>query len=245
MTANPINLSAQFYGSAIGKVNAQIMGNTCATLNIEMLEKYGHFDSAICMGLGDGTLVERIGPRFDKLTVVEASDLLVAQVRQRFVAIRGLQLVNAYFEDYQPTSEHKVSCILGNHILEHVNDPVEVLRKSLRWLKPDGISVFTVPNAMSLHRRIGVQLGMLGRVSDLSDQDRVIGHQRVYDTARLRADIVEAGYAVVEEGGFNLKLVSQAQMVGWPESLHEAVYRVSRECPAELCSNIYLVCRLR
>jgi hypothetical protein len=96
---------------------------------------------------------------------------------------------------------------------------------------------------MSLHRRIGVRLGLLGAVHDLSEQDKVVGHQRVYDARMLEADVVAGGYAVVEAGGFNLKLVSQAQMVDWPESLHDAVYQVSRECPADLCSNLYVVCR--
>jgi len=245
MNTDPINSSAVFYGSPIGKVNEQSIVNTCATLNIEMVKKYGRFDSAIFMGLGEGSLVERIGPKFDESVVVEASDLLIAQAQQRFAGMRGIHIVNSYFEKYKPAFGQKVSCILGNHVLEHLADPVEVLRKSLEWLKPGGISIFTVPNATSLHRRIGVALGVLQKSSDLSDQDKVVGHQRVYNSERLRSDVLAGGYTVVEEGGFNLKLVSQVQMVDWPESLHGAIYRVSRECPAEFCSNLFAVCRRR
>jgi trans-aconitate methyltransferase len=243
MKTDPINTSAQFYGSTIGKVNEQSIVNTCAMLNIEMVEKHSRFDSAIFMGLGEGSLLERIGPRFEKIVVVEASDLLIAQAQKRFAGLRGMHLVNSYFEKYEPVRKHKVSCILGNHVLEHLNDPVEVLRKSLGWLSADGISIFTVPNATSLHRRIGVEMGVLQKNNELSQQDKLVGHQRVYDRPGLRADVIAGGYAVIEEGGFNLKLVSQAQMVDWPEALHAAIYRVSRECPAELCSNLYVVCR--
>src|ERR1017187_9677978 len=239
MSSTPINVSAAFYGSKIGKVNAQIMGSSCAAINREMLEKYGVFDSAVFMGLGDGALLERIGPRFTKVIVVEASNILVKEAQRRFTHLPGLHFVNAYFEAYHTKPQDRVSCILGNHILEHVDDPIEVLRKSRDWLLPQGIAVFTVPNATSLHRRIGMKLGMLIDVASPSDQDRVIGHQRVYDAARLRADIVKAGYTIIEMGGFNLKLVSQAQMAGWSDALHDAIYMVSRECPAELCSNLY------
>lgn len=245
MSSNPINTSAQFYGTAIGKVNAQIIGNSCAAMNLEMLDKHGRFDSAVFMGLGDGSLLEQIGQKFGQLTVLEASDLLVKQAQVRFAGMRGVQIVKTYFEAYQPADDCKVSCILGNHVLEHLDDPIEVLRKSLAWLQPAGIAIFTVPNATSLHRRIGVHMGMLKQVSDLSEQDHVVGHQRVYDAVRLRHDVLAAGYAVIEEGGFNLKLVSQAQMVSWPASLHEAIYRVSRECPPELCSNLFVVCQRR
>jgi SAM-dependent methyltransferase len=169
--------------------------------------------------------------------------MLVVQDRERFSVIPGLRVVNGYFESYDLDRRDRVLCVLGNHVLEHVDDPVEVLKKTRTWLLPDGLAIFTVPNATSLHRRIGVEMGMLKRVTDPSEQDRVTGHQRVFDAARLHADIAEAGFVVLEEGGFNLKLVSQAQMTGWPESLHDAIYRVSRRCPAELCSNLYVVCR--
>lgn len=245
MSSNPINASAQFYGSAIGKVNAQIIGNSCAAKNLEMLEKHGAFDTAIFMGLGDGSLLEQIGPKFAQLTVLEASDVLVAQARVNFAAKRNIQIVNTYFENFRPAENQKVSCILGNHVLEHLDDPVDVLRKSLAWLNPKGVAIFTVPNASSLHRRIGVQMGMLKKTTDLSDQDRIVGHQRVYEWDSLHRDVQAAGYAVIEAGGFNLKLVSQAQMVSWPEALHDAVYRVSLECPPEICSNLFVVCRPR
>ena len=151
-----INASAQFYSSALGKVNEQSIVNSCALLNFEMVEKHGRFDSAIFMGLGEGSLLERIGPRFTELCVVEASDVLIEQAKNRFASMRGLHLVHSFFENYKPNPENMVSCVLGNHVLEHLDDPVKVLHKSLGWLKSDGISIFTVPNATSLHRRIGM-----------------------------------------------------------------------------------------
>ncbi len=245
MNIDPINTSARFYGSALGKINAQVIGNSCAAINVELVRKYGRFDSAIFLGLGDGYLLEKIGPSFEKLIVLEASELLVAQAQCAFTGSRGIQIVQSYFETYEPADDNKVSCILGNHVLEHLDDPVQVLCKSLAWLKPGGIAIFTVPNATSLHRRIGVQLGLLGEVQALSEQDQVVGHRRVYDAAMLHGDVVSAGYDVLEAGGFNLKLVSQAQMVDWPALLHDAIYQVSRECPAEFCSNLYVVCQRR
>jgi hypothetical protein len=245
MAAIPINESATFYGSKIGKINAQIMGASCANINRELLEKFGALNSAIFMGLGDGTLVERIAPRFERSVVVEASDMLVAEARTRFASIAGLKVVRSFFESFETSAAERVSCVLGNHVLEHVDDPVQVLRKTHEWLSNKGIAIFTVPNATSLHRRIGVELGILSSVSAPSEQDRVIGHQRVYDMERLQADVAKAGFVLAEAGGFNLKLVSQAQMVDWPDKLHEAIYRVSRQCPPEMCSNIYVVVRPR
>jgi 2-polyprenyl-3-methyl-5-hydroxy-6-metoxy-1,4-benzoquinol methylase len=243
MSSSSIEASAHFYGSAIGKVNAQIIGNSCSAINFEMVRKHGRFESAVFMGLGDGSLLEQIGPQFRQLTVLEAADLLVNQAREKHAGQAGLQIISTYFENYQPPAAQRAACILGNHILEHLDDPVAVLRSTLNWLQPDGIAIFTVPNATSLHRRAGVQMGMLKHVTVLSEQDHVVGHQRVYDAALLAQHVCAAGYTIIEAGGFNLKLVSQAQMVDWPATLHDAIYRVSRECLAEICSNLFVVCR--
>jgi SAM-dependent methyltransferase len=243
MESNEVNASASFYGSIVGKVNELSIVKSCAALNLEMVGKYGRFDSAIFMGLGEGALLEALGPSFDEAVVLEGSDILVAQARHRFGPLPKIRLVNTYFETYEPPAGKKVSCLLGNHVLEHLDDPVAVLRRSRDWLAPSGVAVFTVPNATSLHRRVGVRLGILQNPGDLSDQDRRVGHRRVYDAIGLNADVLKAGYAIVESGGFNLKLVSQAQMIGWPDVLHESIYKVSRECAPDICSNLYVVCR--
>ena len=38
---------------------------------------------------------------------------------------------------------------------------------------------FTVPNGNSLHRRIGVKLGIIGSTLDLNQTDIKVGHQQV------------------------------------------------------------------
>src|ERR1019366_8919947 len=120
--------------------NEESIVKSCSALNIELLRKYGSFKSAIFMGLGEGTLVDAIGREFCEATVVEASDRLVAQARVRFAASPTIKLVNAYFETYEQPSEHQVSCVLGNHVLEHLDNPGIVLQKTRAWLTPGGLA---------------------------------------------------------------------------------------------------------
>ncbi len=80
-----------------------------------------------------------------------------------------------------------------------------------RHLAPGGVLIADVPNALSLHRRLGVKLGMLATVTDLNDADRAIGHQRVYTPDSLRADVEQAGFTVVRSGGVFLKVLANAQ----------------------------------
>ena len=196
-------------------------------------------EQALQLGLGNGRLARRLAHRFGRLTVVEGSAALAAAFTDPPANCR---VVSALFEDFAP--ERPVDRILGNHILEHVADPVAVLRRTRGWLAPGGRALFTVPNAGSLHRRIGVELGLLQQPGELNEQDLRLGHRRVYTAGAFRADLEAAGYGVEELRGYLLKVVSNAQMKGWPRDLLDAMYRVSLTLPTEYCANLAAVCRL-
>lgn len=234
---------ASFYRSETGRVNEASVVHACARLNMELIDRLGGSSSALFLGLGEGGLLEMMADRFARSVAVEASATLVSDATKRFSHVPSLTVVRALFETYELPPGQEVHWLLGNHVLEHLDDPVQLLRRSHRWLAPDGRAVFTVPNATSLHRRIGVAMSLLPDVHALSPQDERVGHKRVYDLASLKADLAHGGYEVLETGGFNVKLVSQAQMRDWPPELHDAIYQVSRSCPPELCSNLYAVGR--
>lgn len=243
MNPNALESSATFYRSAVGRVNEASVVHACARLNLEVIERHAAGASALFLGLGEGGLLELMAERFQRAIAVEASATLVAEARERFVSLPSLAIVHDFFETFALPPGDRVTAILGNHVLEHLDDPVALLRQSLDWLAPAGLAIFTVPNATSLHRRIGVAMGLLARVDALSPQDELVGHRRVYDLPSLERDVRAGGYEVIESGGFNVKLVSQKQMIDWPPELHDAIYRVSRACPPDLCSNIYVACR--
>ena len=70
--------------------------------------------------------------------------------------------INTFFENYK--SENKYDVILANHVLEHVNSPSKVLNYIKLFLKDEGKVFITVPNANSLHRLIGVEMGLLSSI---------------------------------------------------------------------------------
>lgn len=243
MNVSDLESSAEFYSSAIGQVNMSSVVSACARLNADIIERMGRPTSGLFLGLGEGGLVEMMASRFKRAVVVEASISLLESARARLSHLESLVLVHERFETYTPGPGISTACLLANHVLEHLEDPVSLIQRSRTWVDDDGFAVFTVPNATSLHRRIGVAMGLLSDVYALGPQDLRVGHKRVYDLASLRHDVMAGHYEIAESGGFNVKLVSQEQMVGWPASLHEAIYAISRDVPAELCSNVYVVGR--
>lgn len=239
-----LNNSANFYSSELGILNSKIIGSSCLKLNLSILEDYNFKGSILVLGYGDGELIDGLLKYFKDITLIEGSEKLVNIAKVRYKNVSKLAIVNRYFEDYFVQDDNKYNAILANHVLEHIDDPVSFLKHSKTWLKNDGIAFFTVPNATSLHRRIGVELGMLESVYDLSEQDRVVGHKRVYDMSQLDNDLQNGGYSIIRQGGFNLKLISQNQMLDWSRNLHEAIFKISLGCPEDICSNLFTLCKL-
>ncbi len=198
-----------------------------------------HFSSgrAIQMGLGNGLVAKSLCEQFEEFVVVEGSDVVIADYTDRKAKY---SVVKALFEEYTP--EKKFDLLFGNHILEHVDHPVEILRQSRKWIRSGGAAMFTVPNAQSLHRRIGVEMGMLATLNTLNEQDVKLGHRRVYTIPELEADVIAAGYRIREVRGYMLKVVSNKQMKDWSRELLDSCYRVSLTLPSEMCSNLAIFC---
>lgn len=235
---------SSFYNTPKGTINAKIMAENSAKLNFELIHKYGKLSgTCLIMGFGEGGVVEYFKEDFSKIIIIEGSKSLYDTAIEKYHSYPQILCHHSYFESFELPITERVDIVLGNHVLEHVDNPVEVLLQSKNWLKETGYAIFSVPNADSLHRKIGVKLKMLKTRYHLNDQDILLGHQRVYDQEMLLRDVESAGYKIIEVGGFNLKLVSQNQMKDWSQDLIRAIFEVSRECPPDICSNLYVVCK--
>jgi trans-aconitate methyltransferase len=192
--------------------------------------------SCVELGSSDGRMTERLATIFpDDLTAVDGTAAYVEEVARRLPQVTA---VHSLFEEYTPGRQFG-SAVLG-HVLEHVADPVEILRVTRELLEPGGIAIVTVPNANSIHRHVGVAMGMLGAVTDLNDDDRRIGHRRVYTSDLLVGDVEAAGLRVEHAGGVYLKPLSNAQIESWPEELIQAFYEVGKQWP-DMCAELMVV----
>jgi 2-polyprenyl-3-methyl-5-hydroxy-6-metoxy-1,4-benzoquinol methylase len=192
--------------------------------------------SCVELGSSDGRMTERLATLFpDDLTAVDGTREYVDEVARR---LPGVTAVHSLFEEYAPGRTFDVA-VLG-HVLEHVADPVAILRATRELLAPGGTAIVTVPNANSIHRHVGVAMGMLGAVTDLNDDDRRIGHRRVYTSDVLAGDVEASGLHVEHAGGVYLKPLSNAQIEQWPEELIQAFYEVGKQWP-DMCAELMVV----
>lgn len=194
-------------------------------------------DSCLEMGPADGEMTKFIANDFKQLDVVDASKKYVKAAEKLSKNITGY---TALFEEFEPAQ--KYDTIIMSHVLEHVTDPQEVLKRARKWLTKNGRIIIVVPNADSLHRRLGVKMGMLERQNQLNEQDVEIGHRRVYNREELDRDIRECGLRVISKGGVFLKLLSNSQMLGFDnEALIEGMFELGKDFP-QFCSELYAIC---
>jgi 2-polyprenyl-3-methyl-5-hydroxy-6-metoxy-1,4-benzoquinol methylase len=188
------------------------------------------------LGPAEGLMTDLLAPRVPALTVVEAGEPFCRAIRERHPRVT---VVHALFEEYRPAAPFQ-NVILG-HVLEHVAEPVALLRRVAGWLAPGGRVLAAVPNARSLHRQAAVLMGLLPSEDALNARDLAHGHRRVYDPGSLRRDFEDAGLRVEASGGYWLKPLSNAQIeASWTDAMVEAFMRLG-ERHADVAAEIYVV----
>jgi len=189
------------------------------------------------LGPADGLMTKLLSERFKSITAVDASESLLRKAR-KYVGDNNVKFIESLFEKYSP--EKKFDTIILSHVLEHVIYPVNLLKQVKIWLKKRGRIIICVPNALSLHRQIGGNMGLLKNIYALNEKDRAIGHYRIYDMKRLIKGVKKAGLKILNSGGILLKPLSNNQLLDFGEDYFDALYKLGKKYP-EICSEIYVV----
>jgi hypothetical protein len=113
-----------------------------------------------------------------------------------------------------------------------------MLSRIRHWLEPRDQLHLVVPNATSLHRRIGVAMGMLDRPNSLCERACKYGHNRIYDEKLLGEHLDLAGWSVERVKGVFLKPMSNAQTTAFAPKLLEAFFKVGQE-RSDYCAELY------
>ena len=151
-------------------------------------------------------------------------------------------VVHSLFEDFR-SHEQFENVILG-HVLEHVEDPIAILRLVQSWLKPKGRVLAAVPNARSLHRQAAVLMGLLPFEDAMNENDIHHGHRRVFNPETFRNAFLRAGFQIELFGGYWMKPVSNRQIEEtWTPEMLEAFMQLGERYP-DIAGEIYIVAGL-
>jgi 2-polyprenyl-3-methyl-5-hydroxy-6-metoxy-1,4-benzoquinol methylase len=213
-------------------------------LMVRSFEPFFREGSLLELGSSKGDFTLRLRPHFDDITCVEASDAAVAEARDKL----GTQVnfVNAVFE--RVSLPRQYDHIVMTHVLEHLDDPIAVLRRVNReWLAPQGRFFLVCPNANAPSRQIAVKMGLISHNAAVTKAEALHGHRCTYSLDTLERDAVAAGLKVVHRSGIFFKALANFQ---WDKLLQtdivsqaylDGCYQLGQQYP-DLCSSIFLVC---
>jgi len=198
---------------------------------------------ALEMGCYLGDVTEMLAERYTDLTVIEASGELASAAQKRLGA--RARFLQGMFETIDVAEQFDAIFLM--HTLEHLDDPVHVLRRAGGWLNDSGRLFVVVPNANAPSRQIAVQMGLIPFNSAVTDAEREHGHRRTYSLDTLERDVVGAGLRIVHRGGVFFKPLANYQfdkLAGGDivsDAYLEGCYRLGMHYP-DLCASIYVVC---
>ncbi len=198
---------------------------------------------ALELGCFEGRFTKRLANEFSDLTCVEASEKAIGIAQ---LALPDITIYNDVFETVALRNQY--DNIIMTHVLEHLDDPVFVLKRiNNEWLSDKGRLFLVCPNANAPSRQIAVKMGLISHNSAVTPSEKEHGHHITYSLDTLERDAREAGLKVIRREGIFFKALANFQ---WDKLLKtdiisheflEGCYELGHVYP-DLCSSIFLLC---
>jgi 2-polyprenyl-3-methyl-5-hydroxy-6-metoxy-1,4-benzoquinol methylase len=205
-----------------------------------------YFSGYSCLELGGykGDMSLKLLNHFEDVHTVEIMEELCQAIRQR-----SNDQVTVHNDDFATFQNYgDFDTILSCHSLEHVKHDVALLTHIASLKKPDAPLIIVVPNALSLSRRIAVNMGLLDAPEAVTKFEASIGHYRTYTLTALQNTVNAASLEMVASGGVMPKIFSNGQYDAAisagiiDQDFLEACSNLSTDLP-EICASIFLVAK--
>ena len=200
--------------------------------------------SALELGCFQGGMTARIFKEYPDTCVVEGSAECIEIARAK----AGLNLVEFIHGTFETVMlDRKFDAVFMIHTLEHLDDPVLVLKRCRSWLHPGGKLFVAVPNAYAASRQIACKMGIVGEPTSVTQAEAMHGHRRTYSKWTCERDLLKAGLKLVSFGGVMFKPMANFQMDlalqhGVIDQAYlDGCYELGKEYP-DFCSSLFAIC---
>lgn len=211
---------------------------------IRSFEPFFRPGSLLELGSYQGQFTRRFLDRFDDITCVEASGEAIEVARRTLGD--AVQFIHSKFENASLSGRY--DNIVLTHVVEHLDDPVRVLKRvNEEWLAEGGRFFLVCPNANAPSRQIAVKMGLISHNAAVTPSEEAHGHRCTYSLDTLERDAVAAGLKVSHRSGIFFKALANFQ---WDRLLQtdiiskeylEGCYQLGHLYP-DLCASIFLLC---
>jgi len=192
--------------------------------------------SILEVGCADGAMTEIIVKYANYLDVIEPSKRYCEMARK----IDGVADVYNCFT-HEIDNPKKYDVVLLASLLHHIENPIDFLIDIKKFLKPNSIVLATVPNVKSLHRKIGVKMGVLKDEYGNSERNKKLHQFGRFDKEKFQNVFVNSGYQILESYGYMIKPFSSEIMekIDLNQQQIEAMFEIGKEFE-EISSQLFI-----
>jgi 2-polyprenyl-3-methyl-5-hydroxy-6-metoxy-1,4-benzoquinol methylase len=211
---------------------------------LRSLQPFFRAGNLLELGSYKGNFTKRLLPFFHDITCLEASTEAIAAAQKELGS--SVKFIPSIIET--AVLPAKYDNVIMIHVLEHIDDPVMVLKRiQEEWLSETGRFFLVCPNANAPSRQIAVKMGLISSNSAVTAAEKEHGHRVTYSLDSLERDVKAAGLKVILRSGVFFKALANFQWdrllntdIISPEYL-EGCYQLGQQYP-DLCSSIFLLC---
>lgn len=214
---------------------------------MEKIERYNP-KSILEVGCGTDSIVKYYN-EYKEVIIVEPSRSFVEILKNELRKGENIKIINNYIEDCKDyLKKYEYDFVIVSSLLHELEDPEKVIRVIYDIISEKTIVYANVPNANSLHRIIGKEMGVISNEYELSENNLKLQQKRVFDVQALQEIFVKNKYDIAESGSFFLKPFTHAQMHRilsgeiFPEKVIGALYNIAKIFPW-YGSEIFVVCK--
>lgn len=197
------------------------------------------------VGCGLDPLFQYLNPNMCTLTL-EPNAEFFENALKKASKFKKAKVINARLEELNDFD--KFDFISITSLLHEVPDENVFLSAISSFVDENTIIHFNVPNAKSFHRRLATHMGLIEKVYEISQTQKLMQQEkRPFDMESLTKLVTDYGFKVLESGGHFIKPFTHAQMSDMikhnliDEAIINGLYSMGAEYP-DFASEIWIDC---
>ena len=137
-------------------------------------------DNVLEVGCGEGQLTKHLVEKHKKVVAIDIDSNGFKFIKNQHNLLKNQTSV------YKMKFTNMFDTVICTNVLEHLDNPKKALKNILNAGKKDCVYIFTVPNAHSVNRLVGADIGIIKHPTCLDIQDIELGHKKMYSPSSFR-----------------------------------------------------------
>ena len=149
---------------------------------------------------------------YEIFSVVEPSKKFYDNAIKASSGKNNINIYNSTFEDFSKSNENNYDLIIISGLLHELENPEHFLEDLKSFCTEKTLVHINVPNALSFHRLLAVEVGLIKDVYELSDVQNKMQQFSTFSLKHLIDLANKYGFKVLDSGSFFIKPFTHAQM---------------------------------